>query len=233
MDYPLRFGTPGGEVDGYGLGAVSTVPEARGRGYASALCRHVIEHAEAGGRGVGLLFSAIPPAMYERLGFRVRPAWDHVAERLADLMASGPVAALEPLDGHAEADTLAALWAAHHDGLYLVRDAPSMRLSLDRYAYDFVLGVGRPRRGYVRVEVPPTGAVEILEWIVPPALDGAALRAVAAVAERLGRGALRGWLAPTPTVRTWFRDRGRADTLPMVRGAGHVEDARFQASDYF
>ena len=84
LAYPLTFGTPSGaRVGAIGLGAVATLPDARGHGLAASLCRAVAEHYAQDGRPAGLLFSAIPPALYERLDYRVCNAHDFVCERLA------------------------------------------------------------------------------------------------------------------------------------------------------
>ena len=88
--YPLTFAAGDAIAIGYGLGAVGTAPSARARGYATELCRQVIDANEAEGRRVGLLYSAIPPTFYVRLGFHVVPAWHHVCARPAELAAGGP-----------------------------------------------------------------------------------------------------------------------------------------------
>lgn len=62
--------------DAVGLFAVGTVPEARGRGYGSAVTSHAVAHGFAAGAGYGVL-TASPEvqAVYERLGFRVLESW--------------------------------------------------------------------------------------------------------------------------------------------------------------
>src|SRR5262245_29485947 len=52
--HPLTFSAEGRTAPGFGLGAVSTVPDARRRGHADVLCRHAIAAAEAEGRRAGL-----------------------------------------------------------------------------------------------------------------------------------------------------------------------------------
>ena len=59
------------------------------------------------------------------------------------------------------------------------------------------------------------------------------LRAVAALAVGLGREVVEGWFDPVPELASYFENRGRPSTLPMLRGADDVRDARFWGSDYF
>lgn len=231
--HPLTFTAGGRVLPGYGLGAVSTVPEARRRGHAAALCRHAIAHAEAEGRSVGLLYSAIPPAYYERLGFRALPARHHVGEDPSALAASGPQHALLPLDPLGASAGLAALYEAFHgDALHLHRDAAGFRSNLALNAGDLVYGIGDPLRGYARTTLDET-SLEVSELVVPPADRAPTLRALADLAARLGRSRLEGWFDPVAELAGFLADRGRATTLPMVRGAEPDPRARFWSSDYF
>ena len=62
--------------DAVGIFAVGTIPEARGRGYASAVTSRALAHGLAGGAAFGVL-TASPEVqgVYERLGFRVLERW--------------------------------------------------------------------------------------------------------------------------------------------------------------
>lgn len=165
--HTLRLHTPEGVKDAYGLGAVATVPEARRGGRARTLCEAVIRDAEAGGRTLGLLFSAIPPPYYERMGFRALPAWRHTSERLADIAASGPVLELHPLEPQREVPQLSALYEAHHAGdVHIHRDLAGFSRSIHLAPADLYFGVGDPLAGYIRAEVEET-TFEVLELIVP------------------------------------------------------------------
>jgi predicted N-acetyltransferase YhbS len=231
--YPLTFAVGDAVAAGYGLGAVATLPEARRRGHATALCRDAIEATEAEGRRVGLLFSAIPPAFYARLGFQVVPAWHHVCARPAELAASGPRVPWTPIDPRAEAETLANLHARRHGGaLHLHRDVAGFLRSVDLNPEDLFFGVGTPRRGYVRVAV-EAESVEVVEEVLPAPERAAALRAVGRLAVGLKALTVEGWFDPCPTVAEFFDDRGRATTLPMVRGCSDLARARFSSADYF
>lgn len=233
MSYPLLFQAGETVQPGYGIGAVATKPEFRKRGFATELCRHVAEMKEAAGQGIGLLYSAIPPGFYERLGFRAVPAWGHVCEDLPALADSGERATLEPLDGVRGAGSLAALYTEHHRGLHLGRDHQAFLRSIDRNPEDLFFGFGESPHGYVRLYVDPPTSADLVELVGPAAAQPAVLRAVAALAGGLGCTKLVHWLDATPFVSEHFEDRGREKTLPMVRGADALEGARFWASDYF
>ncbi len=53
----------------FGIGAVYTAPDLRGRGYASAMIAMAMDGARADGYDVAYLFSDIRPQFYEELGF--------------------------------------------------------------------------------------------------------------------------------------------------------------------
>jgi predicted N-acetyltransferase YhbS len=232
MCYPLAFRDRGADHEGYGIGAVATVHEARRRGFAARLCRAAIEAEEARGRGLGLLFSAVPPAMYERLGFRVAPGWDHVGPA-RELAASGPRSDLVPVDPRRDVGTWCDLYARGHPGLHLRRDEAAWLEALVRNPDDDLLALGEPARGYVRLDPEDAEAIDVVELMVPGDERAAALRAVAALAVEMGRAKVSGWFDPVPELAPHLEDRGRARTLPMVRGAADPSGARFWGSDYF
>ena len=231
--HPLSLAGSGGVRPGYGLGAVATRPEAQRKGHAERLCRHVIATSEAEGRSVGLLYSAIPPAYYERMGFRCVEAWHHVCARPYDLSTSGPQATLLPLDPRRESARLAQLYEQHAgSALHLQRDAAGFGRSVSLNPADLFFGVGEPLRGYVRVCWEP-GWLEVSELVVADADVAPVLRALAHLAYRHSCARLEGWFPPVPPLASHFTDRGRASTLPMVRGADAAPRPPFWSSDYF
>lgn len=231
--HPLEFSALGAVFPGYGLGAVATLPEARGRGHARQLCEHAIAAAENEGRRVGLLYSAIPPAYYERLDFAALPGWQHACEQPGALAESGPRATLTAIDPRREAGRLAALYEAHHGAsLHVARDERAFERSLALNPDGLFLGLGQPLRGYARLLVDPT-SVEITELIVPEEDRAPVLRSLAHVAARLPRARLEGWFEPCAPLSEHLHDEGRAKTLPMVRGAPADPTAQFWSTDYF
>ena len=233
MCYPLRLATPGeAPIDGYGIGAVATHPDHRARGHASRLCEAACEHAEGAGRRVGLLYSAIPPALYERLGFQVAPAYGWRCEAL-DAFDDEAAAAFAPVDGIREVEMLAPLYEAWHPGLHSYRDAEGFRYSCVRSPDDVFFVLGEPARSYVRLYLDESDEVEITELIVQPEDEAGALAFVFALARRHGRPAVPGWMPPTPRIEALFEPTSRAKTLPMVRGYESLDGSMFWSSDYF
>lgn len=246
--HPLRFSVGGEELPGFGVGAVVTRPDRRRRGHASALCAHVAEVCADEGRPTGLLFSAIPPALYERLGYRVLPAWDFRCKDPAGFAQSGHGAGLRALDPRADATALLSLYRRHHDernndehnnnehsgALHLLRDEAAWECSLREGPDDLFFGWGEPLAGYVRLYEEEDGEVDVVELITPdPADETPVLRAVASLVLALGRPEFGGWMTPSAAPSDWFDDAGRDRTRPMLRGLESVTDARFWASDYF
>ena len=233
MCYPLRLARGREVLPAYGLGAVATRPEARRRGHAAALCRRAIAVAEAEGRGVGLLFSALPPAYYGRLGFVAAPAWHHVCPDAAALAASGRRAALTPLDPRLDVPALLAHYRRPHAGLHVFRDEAEWLACLTRNAEDVFFGWGAPLQGYVRVDAGSSEGLDVVELMVAPEDRAPVLRSVAGLATGMGRRIVEGWFDPVPELASFFEDCGRARTRPMLRGVEDVRDARIWGSDYF
>lgn len=231
--YPLRFREGSRRLEGFGLGSVATHPDHRKKGYASYLCDCVAQAAVADGRAIGLLYSAIPPALYERIGYRVSAAWLHRCEDPAGLAASGSQAELEPLDPRVLVETLARLYEAFHGGLHLERDERAMGQSLDYNPHDIFLGVGKPLQGYLRVRLTEPDDLDVVECIVPREMRGPVIRAAAALAAAQGMRTLSTWLPAGEGVDGQFEDLGRARTLPMLKGEVTLEGAHFYRSDYF
>jgi len=237
--YPLCFGGLGeGTVDGVGLGAVCTRPEARGRGLASRLCAAALDHAEGEGRSLGLLFSAIAPAIYERLGFHPVTAAARVECPLPDgFAASGPRAALTPIDPHLHLDAIAGAVNATAEAMapgapFLWRDADAIAWLLSVHPDELVFSV--EGGGFVQLAVDQDG-VELTLLAVPDrGLHLPLLRAVAALAAGLDVG-LTAWLPRGATDPAWFVDRSRQHSLPMLRGVAAEQAAGgwLQVVDYF
>jgi predicted acetyltransferase len=229
--YALEFAAGGGKrLPGLGIGAVGTRQAFRKRGLASRLCEHAAARSAADGRHIGLLFSAIPPGLYERLGYRAVPASDLGSEDLEALAASGKAAELVAFDPLDALDELAASYERSHTGLHLHRDPAAWERSLGNNASDLFLTAGSPDEQYVRLYK----GDENLEIVECAGGDTAAVvRAVAAMALRLGRKRVDTWLELDGDVARHFTDRGRAATLPMVKGHVELDGAGFSSADYF
>jgi GNAT superfamily N-acetyltransferase len=232
--YPLQFAIGSERFAGYGLGAVATAPEYRQRGLASRLCTEVAEHSIAAGRPLGLLYSAIPPAFYERLGYREAPAWNAHCGELAELFDSGEAAELRPLEARRAQPELEAVYRAGHRGLHLHRDAEAWSTSLACNPRDVFFGLGAPLRGYARISADRSDALEVIELVLrDPGESLPVLRALAGLALELGRKRITGWFPCSEGLEAWFVDQGRGRTLPMVRGDAPLSGSQFWEADYF
>jgi predicted N-acetyltransferase YhbS len=219
----------------YGIGSVGTLDAERRKGHAARLLRAACEDAEARGRPVGVLFAAIAPTQYERLGFRVEPAHGFTCPRLEALAGGGEAARLVPIDPRREGERLAAAWRAAHAGrLHPHRDVARFLESVEDASDDWFFEV-EGARGYVRLHAEAAEPeLEVAELVFPdPAVEGPVLRAVARIAQGLGKTAIGGWLEPSDFVREGF-DLGTRDTnLPMLRDAPPHASSRFWPSDHF
>jgi len=74
--YPLQFQVDGNIVPGFAIGAVHTLAEFRGRGFAPRLIEYVEHHFKNQGCQISMLYSDIKPDYYARLGYQLCPAWE-------------------------------------------------------------------------------------------------------------------------------------------------------------
>ena len=235
LAYPLTLRRPDGrDVDGVGLGAVATIPEARGRGHAEHLCRTVVEDAEASGRPLSILFSAIGTKLYERVGFRTAAGWGHSTTELDALAHATEPLGLAPIDPRAARADLDALWADWHAGtLHVRRDAAAWTHGLAVNPDDLWLGVGDPLTGYARVEI-TDDTLYLSELILADrSQEAGAFSSLARYALRWGCTKFTTWHPPTPGLEGRFEDLGRPKTLPMLRGEADESLLRIWPSDYF
>jgi len=242
--HPLTFHWRGRDVPGFGICAVYTHPSARKQGLAAALCQRVADVRTSDGDELGLLYSDIPPAYYEALGYRVVSPTLFRCDDLAGLAASGEQTALRSLDPQTSLTQLARWYAAAHerDALFLARSAEYWHYSLARWPNDEFLEALSPAGhplGYLRASR-QKDSWEILETCVhEPASELAAWRALAAAAHATGAQSLRGWLRPRSVPADHFREVPRTREIPMIKSLRSPDDdlspanCHFWATDHF
>jgi predicted acetyltransferase len=223
--YPLSLRHEGIPVGGFGLGAVATRPDRQQRGHAAHLCRAVME----ANTGIGLLFSAIPPAWYEKLGFRVLPVSEHAAVDLGALVASGPSAELRPMAPRLELPALMEAYDQQQSGLHMLRDEQGWLRSLAHHPEDRFFAVDG---GYARLVLDDEG-LELVELVCAHASEAAAWRGAAGLARELGVSALTTWLAPPAELLPLLQARSRHQTRLMVCGPSEITSATMSSADYF
>jgi GNAT superfamily N-acetyltransferase len=108
----------------WGIASVFVRPSLRGKGYASELLQALAERlsSEAKARAL-ILFSDVGPSLYERLGYRARPAWDRVLEPSRAPLEEGPWRLIEePVASRGPAGHAFLLWpTAPQLGWHLAR----------------------------------------------------------------------------------------------------------------
>ncbi|MBX2803971.1 MAG: GNAT family N-acetyltransferase [Myxococcales bacterium] len=208
----------------FGLGSVAVHPDHQRRGHANALCDWVVQRESP---AVGLLFSAVPPKVYEGCGFRVLPAWSHRSRDLQGLADSGTAATLTPIDPRTEIGRLAQAWSQDRGHFTWARTLDDWHRSLLDNPEDlwFATGDGTLRLAQEGDEL------EVVELTVED--RAAALRAVALLAIGLGKDHVTGWFPPDAFVSRWFEDTGRATTLPMAARLPADEPIWLSSADYF
>ncbi len=110
---------------------------------------------------------------------------------------------------------------------------PAWATSILANPQDLCLTPSTPREAYIRLAKDS----ESLEIVESASVDASLLppmfRAVAAMALGLELTFVHTWLHVSELTSRWFTDRGRAATLPMVKGVSDLSAARFSSADYF
>jgi len=243
--YELRFCGPPGEARAFGIGAVFTPAEQRGRGLATQLIEVALSEARCREYELSVLYSDIRPEFYERLGF-VRFAavdWELLPEALPD----APPLRLRRATV-ADETTLIALHERSFGSEWLwPRRPPKLWRYLRRRneaAGDLLLTDGGQVVGYVNVR-PAAGRLYVEEWAGPTDLRQRVWGTLRRLAEALGCRRVCGWERPGQTP-PGARRTAREVAVPMiaalrpdspwrdflVRAAGG-NDAFFGALDHF
>ena len=239
----------------WGLGAVFTPADQRGRGYASILIERLVEQARAEGAVLGGLFSEIGAPFYERLGFTVVP-FDEVTVSVA--RRGGAPAMLVRAGEERDLPALAAMHAARVEGVTfaLRRDAHAIQYAIARKR--LLAGLGPVGLRQVEFFVAEEGASAVAYVLLSENANGWTLEEAGdrdPAAARLG-GMLQVLVARepaqrTPLIRAWWPrsfpvppqltlvDRTPARDLFMVRPLADVappetaDDVFYWRSDFF
>lgn len=225
--YSLTFNYRGDRLDGFGIGAVHTDPDHRGKGYATELSRRVEEQLSERGAQIGLLFSDIEPGFYEGLGYSIASDRRFDTDELRALAEGSPRAGLHPVEPEERLEELM-IWYddAHEDArLYLDRGRKYWTNILSETPDHRFFGVSRPggrEQGYIRVRTEDE-TVEVMELILPgatPRTRAAAYRALAdlALARRWSR--IRQHFAPPAPLLSHFDDNRRDRAITMLVPTG-------------
>jgi predicted N-acetyltransferase YhbS len=207
-----RMPTAAGDV--FGVASVFVEEQLRGRGHATRLMGLLDDALATLGARAAILFSDVGPAIYERVGYVARPAWDRVlpardGELRATLLLDGELVVPRPPDG-------ALVWPT----------AEQLDWHVERErAYAQLLGRARPaavgaRSGGASIAWAADlkrGTLHVLCLDVAELADGAELlRTAQIIAARAGLVEVRRWDAGEPDGLDGERV-ARDGSLPMVR----------------
>ncbi len=226
-----------------GLGAVFTQPAHRGRGHARLLIERLIEHAQADGADLALLFAEIGSEYYARLGFSVLPRSALTLHVVESDRRGAPAILVRAGEDRDLSDVVAMgrLRSARYR-LHLERDRDLVQFAIARKR--LLAGLGPPGAREMQFFVAEEGASAVAyvlisarasEWIMEEAGDrdpsGARIGAILQVliardpAER--KPVLRGWLPADlcpPQVR--IVERRASPDVMMIRSIGRRQNPR-------
>lgn len=201
-----------------GIGAVFTQPAVRGRGHARELIERLLERAAQDGFDLSLLFSAIRPEYYERLGFVVVPTAD-LTLRVSGTAGRGAPAVLVRGGDDRDLEHIAAIGRSQAASyrFHLDRDVDLIQYAIAKRRLLAGLGPAGDREvefvvaeeGHMAVAYAVISAIrrtsrsgQPLHWILEECGDrdpsaarvGAILQTLIAREPSAGRPAITGWL---------------------------------------
>jgi predicted acetyltransferase len=221
------------------VGAVHTLPEFRGRGFAP----HVLAFAEDQERRVGktfsLLYSDIGAPYYERLGYR-RCAAALGSVLPAESKLERPVMYdLRPFRPSEKLSILIDLYDRAHlrYPLSIARSSDYWHYLLAQNAEDefYFLMQGKPW-GYVRLGIRNDGIVVRDVSLLDNDDEGDLYSAVIALAKERGAARVGGWMPGNAVCRELFEVSDRVKELTMIKSLVErikIEDRHCQAAQYF
>ncbi len=244
--FSIDFWVSGKQLSGFGIGAVHTRSDARKKGLAGQLCRHAIDLARNRGCQVGLLFSDVSPAYYERMGFKIFLDTIYQCKDIKALAAMGTAVALEKMCATKNRKWIQETYHHHHQSVSLgiARSAQYWDGNLkenDDLEF-FSIQKEDENIGYVRVFRNKNVLIPI-EIILSLGEDAFicshVYRALAATAVQHNIDVIRGWLLPPIDIFSHFISKQRNKSHPMLwqnEGLDFstlCESPRIYSSDYF
>ena len=211
--YPVRLRIGSHETGGIMIGAVHTLPEQRGNGFAPALLGWVENKEKSLQTTISMLFTDIGTEYYGRFGYRECPSWELQ-------LATGDIEAcwqLERVDRREHADELRCLYenSTRCDELVLVRDEEYWDYIFHKQPEDLTFlaeDENGELAGYVRIRSRESEWV-IQDWGLATQGDEnltSLVLAVAAQANREGALQLSGWMPSWPAGNPAIQFESRA-----------------------
>ena len=211
--YPVQLRIGSQETEGIMIGAVHTLPEQRGNGFAPALLDWVENKEISRQATLSMLFTDIGTEYYGRLGYRECPSWE-LQLATANVQACWQ---LEQVDRREHADELRCLYenSIRSDELALIRDEDYWDYIFHKQPEDLTFlaeDENGELAGYVRIRCRESEWV-IQDWGLATQADEnltSIVLAVAAQANREGALQLSGWMPSWPAGNPAIQFKSRA-----------------------
>ena len=218
--YPMQFILRGDLVKGIAIGAVHTVPDCRGHGYAAALLSWVEEYQAELGAEISLLFSDIDPRYYARLGYTLCPSTEGWVDAQRGPTRQAERLSLIRFSPEQDLVRLMKIYTDHHSGLplFVGRDEDYWSYLFRKEArleFYWVTSKSEPR-GYVSLSAAGR-RWSLKDWAVEESLLPDTMAAILKAAREAGAEQVGGWMPDTPPFREKFRLEPRTRELTMIK----------------
>jgi len=247
--HPLFFWHKGVQYPGFGIASVYTNVNYRKQGLAEQLCRTVMNREQSKGAQFGLLFSDVPPAYYQKMGFNLHSEHSYEYQDIEKLSRMRFEVTLQSFVPEEELSWLHNFYQEAHQEkvLSVARNEEYWSYSVQANSADqfcMILNKQNKRIGYVRLLFIEERAI-LKECIVQNSDDTALISSVySAVAELLFAKNIRllqTWQPPPSGLQGCFYASTRDHALPMIWKGEQIQDtaemiaseANVYSSDYF
>lgn len=223
--YSCEFQLDGKLLEGTAIGSVYTHDDFRGHGYASQLLEHVDELHTKAGIHLSILYSEIPPAFYERLGYVKCPSWRGKATIAPSTPPPSAGWHLEELDPRQSLAELELLYAEDFTSqpMWIIRSHAYWEFTLDYRKDDrffWLLSGDKQRAGYVRVAVNKKNELQIVDHALAARRDAVELALYMSL-KHLASGesieTIQTWIPNSPPANACFDVQPRHDEITMIK----------------
>ncbi len=223
--YTCPFQMKGNLLDGVAIGSVYTRDDHRGHGYASQLLAYVDQHFADLGVKLSILYSDIPPAFYERLGYITCPSWLGKKELDPEEPSHETVwrlAAFDPSESLAKMEELYTADSGHR-ALSIVRPHAYWEFTLRNRTDDqfhWLLDGDGQCHGYVRLAMGREQELRIVDHGLlnrTSELEQALYSSVIRLAAQRSIRHVHTWLPNTPAAQACFEVQPRDEEITMIK----------------
>lgn len=222
--YPLHFQVDGKTVPGIAIGAVHTLAEYRGQGFAPRLIEYVERQSGNQGCQISMLYSDIKPDYYARLGYQLCRAWEGWVQPSPDTGQRTSDFELEQFNPTDHVAAITEMYAGDHGNfkVSIARDQSYAEFLIARDPDDdfyWLRDQSGAAAGYVRLASRPDRP-QIREFALAERNDqtmSSFARALVKLACETGIQRLNGWLPNHPALRQTFNIQPRKVEITMLK----------------